>query len=149
MFNDLIPPELFSEMNCPDTAVYLGWSRNFGVPNGRHHSQDYPGWNLLKEHCSAADVADVLNAHNKDFNRTAPSDKYRPTLDQENWDDLEEAIFGDSYPILDGLLLLLAKALNKGVYVTTCVSTASGFDSVQIHKAMPDGNILLIKPLLD
>lgn len=138
-----IPEDLQAAMSAPD-AIDLGWARNFNIAVGDNARWGYPGWKLLKEHCSAADVARVLNEYNEHFNRTVKADapNRRPVLDPKDWNELEAAIKDQGYPILKGLMHLLAKATGKKVYVTNVYmgDGAGVFDGIDVYCTTPEGD---------
>lgn len=136
-----IPQELREAMGASD-AIDLGWVRNFSFPDGSHR-WGYPGWDLLKQHCSAADVAAALNKYNERFNETVKplAPNRRPVLNPKDWDELEVSIKGQGYPALKDLMHLIAKTLGKKVYYTNVyMSDGAGvFDGIDVYCVTPEG----------
>ncbi len=128
-----IPDEIQAAMSASD-AINLGWARNFTRPDGSSR-QGYPGWELLKQHCSATDVAQTLNEY--DAGSVPPPSPLNP----ESWDELEAQVKGRIYPILPGLMLLLAKATGKTVFVTNvyCGDSDGTFNGIDVYRVSPDG----------
>lgn len=141
-----IPEQLRAAMEAPD-AIDLGWARNFNIITGPNVRWGYPGWDLLKKHCPLADVVTILNEYNQDFNTTVKEDapNRRAVLNPASWEELEEAINDQAYPILQGLMRLLVKATNKTIYVTK-VSFGDGagvFEGIDVYWVTPEGRAIM------